>query len=142
MCTCFPWDSFKNSIIATRVPFLARVPITRHHNGNAIYSSQDIYHGHYIRQRSGPLAPAAPQRSRFPRLRLPTGSRPRPPPPPPSPIPTPSMRATGCKSNQPRNPFLQNHSQRSPVCARAPSSGAKSPSQGHKVPFSPPGSCT
>lgn len=39
---------------------MARVPITRHHNGNAIYSSQDIYHGHYIRQRSGPCPRGSP----------------------------------------------------------------------------------
>lgn len=130
-------------MIATLVPFFARVPITRHHTGNATHSSQDIYPGHYIRQRGGPslLLPSSAADFRgYNSLPVPAPGRRRrrrhlPPP-------TPSRRATGCKSNQPRNLFLQNHSHRSPFRARAPSSRARSPSQYHKVPFSPPGSCT
>lgn len=44
---------------------MARVPITRHHKGNAIHSSQDIYHGHYIRQRGGPSLPLLPTAADF-----------------------------------------------------------------------------
>lgn len=77
-------------MIATLVPFFARVPITRHHTGNAIHSSQDIYHGHYIRQQGGPSltlppsavdfrdsnsppVPALGRRRRFPPFLLPRG---------------------------------------------------------------------
>lgn len=77
-------------MIATLVPFFARVPITRHHTDNATHSSQDIYHGHYIRQQGGPSltlspsavdfrgsnsppVPALGRRRRFPQFLLPRG---------------------------------------------------------------------
>lgn len=41
-------------IIVTLDPFFSRVPITRHHKGNAIHSSQDTDHGHYLSQRGDP----------------------------------------------------------------------------------------
>lgn len=52
LCFCFLWGSFKTNNCNTSSIF-ARVLITRHHTGNAIHSSQDIRHGHYIRQRGG-----------------------------------------------------------------------------------------
>lgn len=52
LCFCFPWGSFKTNNCNTSSIF-ARVLITRHHTGNAIHTSQDIHHGHYIRQRGG-----------------------------------------------------------------------------------------
>lgn len=93
-----------------------------------------------------PLAPAVPgSSSRLPRFQLPTRSRPGPPPPlppSPSPLPTPSRKSQQVANpTKPHAPILQNHSQRSPFRARAPSSRARPPGQDHKV-FSPPGSCT
>lgn len=41
-------------MIATPVPFSARVPIIQHHTGNAIRSSQEIYHGQVPTAGSGP----------------------------------------------------------------------------------------
>lgn len=64
-------------MIATPVPFFAIVPTTQHHTGNAIHSSQDIYHSHYSRQWGGPslqLSPGAA--SRLTRLQLPTAPAP------------------------------------------------------------------
>lgn len=59
-------------MIATPVPFFARVPIIQHHTGNAIHSSQEIYHGQVTTVGSG-LAP----RSSCPREQ-PTSEAPTP----------------------------------------------------------------
>lgn len=56
LCFCFPWVSFKTPNCNTSSIF-AMVPTTLHHRGNAIHSSQDIHHGHYIRQWGGPSLP-------------------------------------------------------------------------------------
>lgn len=128
-------------MIATPIPFFRQSS-----NNTASYRQREPQFSRHLPRSpqpaaGWPLAPAVPGSSRLPRLQLPTGSRPGPPPPPPSPSPAPSRRATGCKSNQPHRQCLQNHSRRSALRARAPSSRAGSPGRDHKVPFSPPGSC-
>lgn len=131
-------------MIATLVPFFARVPITRHRIGNAIHSSQDIYHGHYIRQQGGPSltlppsaadfrgsnsppVPALGRRRRFLPFLLPRGE-------PQVANPT-NLAIRFCKITHKDLPFAL-------ATLPLPSSRAGSPGQSHKVSFSLPGSRT
>lgn len=58
-------------MIATPIPFFARVPIIQNHTGNAIHSSQEIYHDLVTTAGSG-LAPCSSCRREQPTSEAPT----------------------------------------------------------------------